>query len=300
VSVAAGPDRPPRRSSLRELFAIERPPPQPPTVRRLRLLIAVTAVATVALDLVNLGLAEEAGGALAVRTIWALLRALGFLALMRTVRYGRMVSRPFGLILAVTTVFAVARLVVPRAGGLVPQWPVIAGFVVLAVLCGAVLWLLFRSPVVDAHLTRRPPRRPVPPWVLTTRIAALSLSALSLVPCLVAVASLAGDRRVELAVGLPVVVAWLVFSLLLGFVVPAVAIFVVLGKRWARRMLGGTAVLVLLVVPALCLWLLGVDGLVRDGVPLIVAAVLALYGLWRSRHQPRGVRRADRAVDRMP
>jgi hypothetical protein len=76
----------------------------------------------------------------------------------------------------------------------------------------------------------------------------------------------------------------MVGTLLLGFVVPWITIFVILGKRWARVMLGLVAFGVLLVGPALCWWLLGVDGLLRDGVPVVIAAVACLYGLRASRH----------------
>ena len=48
--------------------------------------------------------------------------------------------------------------------------------------------------------------------------------------------------------------------------------------------------LVLAIGPVLCWWLLGIDGLLRDGVPLVIAGVATLYGLWASRHQPRGER----------
>src|SRR5262245_49846032 len=109
---------------LRRLLSMESPPPATPATRRLRMLIAVTAVAVVLADLINVRYAPEGGFALAVRTVWALLRAVGFLVLMRTVRYGRMVARPFGLILSATTVFAVARLAIPRSGSFLPPWPV--------------------------------------------------------------------------------------------------------------------------------------------------------------------------------
>jgi hypothetical protein len=270
-------------SRLRELFTIERPPPPTPAVRRLRRLIAFTALATVVVSLVNVAYAEEAGFALTVRTIWGLLRAVGFLFLMRAVRYGRVVSRPFGLILAATTVFAVERLVVPRSGGLLPQWPVIAGFVLLLALCVVIVWQLYRSPEITAHLTRRPPRRPVPAWVLTARVAALSYGALLLVPCLVAAGSLVGDRKLELAYAVPLVAAWFVLSFVVGFVVPWVSLFVIFHKRWARGLLGTVSAVLLVVQPALCWLLLGLDGLIRDGAPMVVAAGLALVALWRTR-----------------
>jgi hypothetical protein len=285
-AVKRGPGKP--APLLRELFTIERPPSQPPAVRRLRMLVLVTAAATIAVDLVNLEYAREAGVALTVRTIWALLRALGFLFLMRTIRYGRVISRPFGLLLAATTVFAVGRLVVPRRGGLLPDWPVLAGFGVLAVLCAAVIWMLFRSPAIAEHLTRRSPRRPIPVWVLTARVAGLSYSALLLVPCLVAAGTLLDEPRVPPPVAVPVVLGWFVLALFLGFVVPWVMIFVLLGHRWARAVLAVVSVGVLTAGPVLCYWLLGIDGLLRDGVPLMIAAVVCLYGLVASRHEPRG------------
>jgi len=277
------------KPGLRGFFTIERPPPQSPAVRRLRLLVGVTALATVAVDLINLEYAAEAGFALTVRTIWALLRALGFLVLMRTIRYGRVISRPFGLILAATTVFAVGRLVVPRRGGLQPDWPVLAGFAVLALLCGAIIWLLFHSPAIATHLTRRPRRRAIPVWVLTARVAGLSYSALLMVPCLVAMGTLFDEPLVSRSVAIPAVVGWLVLTLLLGFTVPWVMIFVILGHRWARVVLAVVSVGVLVAGPLLCLWLLGLDGLLRDGVPLAIAAVVCLAGLVASRDEPRGV-----------
>jgi hypothetical protein len=289
---------PPRGNLLKDLFTIERPPPQTPAVRRLRMVVLLTAVATVLVDLVNLEYAAEGGFGLAVRTIWALLRALGFLFLVRTIRYGRVVSRPFGLILAATTVFAVGRLVVPREGTLLPPMPVLIGFAVLALLCAAVIWQLFRSPEIAAHLSRtalgsgsigtgvggRRPRTPrwrrqIPVWVLTARIAGLSLSALLLVPCLVAIGTLFDEPRLPRAVAIPVVVGWLVGTLALGFVAPWIMIFVMLGKRWARVVFALVTIVVLAAGPVLCWWLLGVDGLLRDGVPLVIAAAVCLYGL---------------------
>jgi hypothetical protein len=192
----------PARPSLRELFTIERHPPATPATRRLRTLIALTAAATVVVETLNLWTVAEPGFGLAVRTGWALLRALGFLFLMflmRAVRYGRLGSRPFGLILAVTTVFAVSRVLIPRGGGLLPP-PVLVGFAVIFVLCGGVVWLLYRSPAIDRHLTRRPPRRHIPPWALTTRVA-----------------------------------AWLVLAVAVGWLVPWVSLFAVYRRRWDAR-----------------------------------------------------------------
>ncbi|MFG1952221.1 hypothetical protein [Micromonospora sp. NPDC048830] len=58
--------------------------------------------------------------------------------------------------------------------------------------------------------------------------------------------------------------------------------FLMRGRRWARRLLVAITLGVLAVDLPLCGWLLGVDGLVRDGGPLLAAAALALYGLWRA------------------
>jgi len=68
---------------------LDRPPPATPASRRLRRLILVTAAAVVLVDAANLAYSPEAGTGLAVRTVWAMLRALGFLFLMREVRFGR-------------------------------------------------------------------------------------------------------------------------------------------------------------------------------------------------------------------
>jgi hypothetical protein len=43
---------------------------------------------------------------------------------------------------------------------------------------------------------------------------------------------------------------------------------------------------VLVVGPVLCWWIVGVDSLLRDRVPLVIAAVSCLCGLWASRHAP--------------
>ena len=57
--------------------------------------------------------------------------------------------------------------------------------------------------------------------------------------------------------------------------------FLMRGKDWARGLLVVVTVAVLAVDLPLCWWLLGVDGLVRDGGPLVAAAALTLYGLRR-------------------
>jgi hypothetical protein len=268
-------------------LALDKPPPPTPAGRRLRRLIVLIAVVVVVVEAVNLQFATEATFALITRTIWALLRVIGFLVLLRAVRFGRASARPFGLILAVTTVFAVARLASPRAGDLLPAWPVIAGFAVLAVLCGLLVWLLYRSPEVDAHLSARPVRRHVPAWVLTARVATLTYSALLIVPFVVAVGtSVSAERRQPVPVAMVLLGFWLAMVIGIGYTAPLGTYFLLRGQTWARWLVGTTSVLVLVAGPALCLLLLGADGLIRDGVPLAVTAVLGLWALHRSRGQP--------------
>ncbi|MFI5908996.1 hypothetical protein [Dactylosporangium sp. NPDC051541] len=272
--------------SLGDFVRFERPPAPTPASRRLRRLLLLTAVATMAVDVINLQYSAEGGFGLGVRTFWALLRAIGFLFLMREVRFGRLTARPLGLILAVTTVFASARLVQPKEGDFLPRVPVLAGLAVLGVLCTAVVWMLFRSPGIDEHLTRRKPRRPIPPWVLTARVAALSYSALMFVPCLVALGSLFATPRLRPEISVPLVVSWFVLGLVIGLVAGIISFVTLFGHGWARLLLGCISVFVLLVQPALCYLLLGPDGLIRDGTPMVLAALVCLYGLARSRVSP--------------
>ncbi|MFB6392046.1 hypothetical protein AAFH96_02850 [Polymorphospora sp. 2-325] len=266
---------------------------RPPAVRGLTALLATTAAATVAVELLNWWYAPEQGFGLAVRSGWALLRSVGFLVLIWHVRRGRTAARPLGLILAVTTVFAVGRLIVPRAG--LPPLPGLLGFAALTLLCAAVVWMLYRSPQVDAHLVRHPgrlvidrqgisgratpPRKPpVAAWLLTARVAAFTYSPLMLVPCLIAVGTIFDGKLVAV----PAVVGWFVAGVVVGNVVLLDAFFLLRGKRWARGVLVAITVAVLAVDLPLCWWLLGVDGLVRDGAPLVAAAALTCYALWRA------------------
>jgi hypothetical protein len=272
--------------SFGDFVRFDRPPPPTPASRRLRRVLLLTAVATVAVDVINLQYSAEAGFGLGVRTFWAVLRALGFLFLMREVRFGRLTARPLGLILAVTTVFASARLVQPKEGALLPRGPVIAGLVVVVALCSVVVWQLFRSPAIDEHLARRKPRRVVPPWVLTARVAALSYSALMFVPCLVALGSLFGTPRLRPEISVPLVVSWFVLALVIGLVAGIISFVALFGHSWARLLLGCISAFVLLVQPTLCYLLLGADGLIRDGTPMVLAALVCLYGLARSRESP--------------
>ncbi|MGI5214249.1 hypothetical protein [Plantactinospora sp. CA-290183] len=273
---------------------------RPFAVRVLIWLLVATAAATVVVDVLNWWYAPERGFGLAVRSGWALLRTLGFLVLVWHVRRGRAGARPFGLILAVTTVFAVGRLIVPRAG--VPPLPGVLGFAGLTALCAAVVWLLYRSASVRAHLVRHParlivdrrglslresaPRRPeLTGWLITTRVAAFSYGPLTLVPCLVAIGTIFDGRLVAA----PTVVLWFVVGIAVSYAVLFGTFFLLRGKRWAAGLLVALTALVLLVNLPLCWALLGLDGLLRDGAPLVLAATMALYGLWRAG----GARRAD-------
>jgi hypothetical protein len=278
------PTRPsPLGDAVRGAFRLERPPPSTPAVQRLRRLILVTAGATVLVDLINLEYAAEAGFGLVVRTVWALLRAIGFLFLMREVRFGRGAARPLGLILAATTVFASARLVQPRQRSYLPEWPVIGGVVLLTVLCGLIVWRLFRSGEVADHLSHRPARRSLSGWVVTARVAALTYGPLLLVPGLVALGTLFDEPRLPMRSAVPLVLVWLTGAFVLTLVTSLVSFLTLFGKRWARCLLAAIGVLVLVLQPALCWLLLGLDGLIRDGLPMLVAAGLGLYALYRSR-----------------
>ncbi|GAA0383492.1 hypothetical protein [Micromonospora gifhornensis] len=266
---------------------------RPSAVRAMTVLLAVTAAATVVVEVLNWWYAPEQGFGLAVRTGWAMLRSIGFLLLIGHVRRGRTVARPLGLILAVTTVFAVGRLIVPRHG--VPPLPGLLGFALLTALCVAVVWLLYRSPAIAGHLVRHRPRlviersgifwRETPPrrpeanaWLLTSRVAAFTYSPLMLVPALVAVAEILDGRPFAL----PAVLFWLAAGIATSYLVLFCTAFLMRGKRWAGILLVVITVIVLAVDLPLCWWLLGVDGLIRDGTPLVAAAFLALYGVRRA------------------
>ena len=263
----------------------------PSTVRALIALLYATAAATVAVEVLNWAYAPEQGWPLAVRTGWALLRSLGFLILVWHVRRGRAGAKPFGLILAITTIFAVGRLIVPREG--VPPLPGLVGFAVLTALCLAVVWLLYKAPTLQTHLVRHPgrlvidkrgigwqetpPRRPqTAAWLLTTRIAVFTYAPLMLVPALAAI----GEVRTATA---PLLVLWFVLAILLGNVLLFATIFLMRGKAWPRAVLVLITVGVLAVSLPLCWLFLGLDGLIRDGAPLVAAAVVALVGLAKTR-----------------
>ncbi|NGM12225.1 hypothetical protein [Verrucosispora sioxanthis] len=268
---------------------------RPSAVRALTALLAVTAAATVVVEVLNWWYAPEQGFGLAVRTGWAMLRSFGFLLLIGHVRRGRTVARPFGLILAVTTVFAVGRLIVPRQG--VPPLPGLLGFALLTTLCATVVWLLYRSPTLAGHLVRHrsrlvidrsgiswretPPRRPeASAWLLTARVAAFTYSPLMLVPALVATAAILDGQLLAV----PAVLLWLAAGIATSYLVLFCTAFLLRGRHWAGTLLVVVTVAVLAVDLPLCWWLLGVDGLIRDGAPLVVAAALTVYGIHRATH----------------
>ncbi|MEW2383255.1 hypothetical protein AB0873_14365 [Micromonospora sp. NPDC047707] len=218
---------------------------RPSAVRALTTLLAVTAAATVVVELLNFWYAPEQGFGLAVRTGWALLRSLGFL--------------------------------------------------LLTTLCAAVVWLLYRSPALAGHLVRHrprlvvdrrgvrlreiPPRRPeVSGWLLTGRVAAFTYSPLMLVPALVACGAVLDGRLAAV----PAVLLWFAAGILTSYAVLFCTAFLLRGKHWARTLLVVVTFAVLAVDLPLCWWLLGADGLVRDGGPLVAAAALTLYALHRA------------------
>jgi hypothetical protein len=278
---------PPPLSGLKAI-----PDIRPPAVRALTALLVATAAATAGVELLTFWYAPEHGFGLAVRTGWAMLRTVGWLILIWHVRRSRAVSRPIGLILAVTTVFAVGRLVVPREGA--PPLAGLAGFGVLTLLCVTVVVLLYRHPTVRAHLVRHPtrlvvtreglewkeaaPRRPpVAAWVLTARVAAFTYSPLILVPAMIAVGEL--GRRPEYILA---VVFWIFVGVGASYAVLLTTFFLQRGKAWARQLMVWVSVGVLAIDLPLCYLLLGTDGLVRDGAPLLAAAALACYSVWRA------------------
>lgn len=265
---------------------------RPRAVRALTWLLVATAAATAGVELLNFWYAPEHGFGLAVRTGWALLRTLGWLILIWHVRRGRAGARPLGLILAVTTVFAVGRLVVPQAGA--PPLAGLAGFALLTVLCVLVVVLLYRHAGVRGHLVRHPkklvvtrqgvdwreatPRRPpVAAWVLTARVAAFTYSPLMLVPALISVGELAAQPQYILAV-----VFWFAAGVGASYAVLLTTFFLQRGKAWARQLMVLVTLGVLVIDLPLCYLLLGTDGLIRDGAPLLAAAALACYSIWRA------------------
>ncbi|KUL32979.1 hypothetical protein [Actinoplanes awajinensis] len=264
----------------------------PRPVRVLTALLIATAAATVVVEVLNFWYAPERGVGFAVRTGWALVRTLGWLILIFQVRRARATAKPLSLILTMTTLFAVGRLIVPSSGR--PPLPGLISFGVLALLCLTVVVLLHRHPGIDAHLIHQP-RRPVltreglslreappsDPWVLTARLASFSYSPLMLVPALTAVGTLRHRPEWTLAV-----ILWILAGIAVSYVALLSAYFIGRGSHRARAALTSTTLAVLAFDLPLCGILLGEDGLIRDGAPLVVAAAITGYALRRAAHTP--------------
>ena len=259
---------------------------RPRAVSLLTALLVATAAATVVVEVLNYRYAPEHGLGLAVRTGWALLRTLGWLFLIWHVRKARAVARPLGLILAVTTIFAVGRLIVPRTG--YPPLAGVVGFVVLTALCLTVVALLYRHPTVTGHLVQPPPglswlkpnpnRPPANPWLSTARVSAFTYSPLMLVPAVIAIGELRERPEFFLAV-----LFWIIAGIGASYVVLLTTFFLLRGKPWARRLLLWETAFVLIIDLPLCYLLLGLDGLIRDGAPLVAAAALTTVAVLRVR-----------------
>ncbi len=259
----------------------------PRPVRVLTALLIATAVATVVVESLVFWYTPDHGVGFVVRTVWALVRTLGWLILIAQVRRGRATAKPLSLILAMTTLFAVGRLIVPPSGR--PPLPGLIGFGLLAALCLTVVVVLHRHPAVDAHLAHQP-RRPVltregvslreappgDPWVLTARLASFSYSPLMLVPAVTAVGVLRHRPEWSLAV-----IFWVLSGIGVSYVALLSAFFLARGSHRARTALTWVTLMVLAFDLPLCRILLGTDGLLRDGAPLVAAAALTLYALHR-------------------
>ena len=261
-------------------------------LRVLKVLLVVTAAATAVVEVLNYRYAPEHGFGLAVRTGWALARTLGWLILIWHVNRGRAAARPLGLILAITTIFAVGRLVVPRTG--MPPLPGVTGFAILTVLCLTVVALLYRHRGIAGYLVRHPkklvltgegvtfeeraPRRPsLTGWLITARVSAFTYSPLMLVPALIAVGELRERPQWLLAV-----IFWIAAGVGISYAVLFNTFFLVRGKRFAGVALAWIGIGALVVDLPLAWLLLGVDGLIRDGTPLVAAVLVNLYALTRA------------------
>jgi hypothetical protein len=105
------------------------------------------------------------------------------------------------------------------------------------------------------------------------------------VPALVAVGTL--RHRLEWA---PAVILWILSGIAVSYVALLCAIFLRKGSRRARSTLTWVTVVILAFDLPLCRILLGLDGLIRDGAPLVVAAAVTLYALRRVSYPAGAVR----------
>src|SRR5262249_45003249 len=150
-------------------------------------------------------------------------------------------------VLAITTLFAVARLVVPRSG--YPSLPGVLGFALVTVLCLGMMAMLYRPAAVRAYLVQPPNRlvftregirwrpatsaRRVPGWRLTARVAVLSYGPLMAVAAVVAVGAVFDGRPWVL----PVALVWLGLALVIAYVSGFITLFLLRGKAWVQIVL---------------------------------------------------------------
>ena len=180
----------------------------------------------------------------------------------------RAASRPLGLILAVTTIFAVGRLVVPRTG--TPPLPGLIGFA-RADRRSASAWWCCSTGIRPCRVTwsgirtswcstataspgrrRRRNGRRVAGWLITARVAAFTYSPLMLVPCLIAVGELRARPEYLLAV-----IFWFAAGIGVSYVVLLTTFFLLRSKAFARTVLVWISLGVLIIDLPLCYLLLG-------------------------------------------
>lgn len=254
-------------------------------------LVSLAADAAVIVTLLSSDATEPLGGtgALVIRAVWALIRAIGLLLVARPLARGSATARGVAIVLAVSTVFNAFRL---STSGITNSAVTNVLLAAAAVMCLLVVVLLVAVPPVRAHLTSKPgekrrflrPAPDEPTWVLTARPLAASLLPCLTVPLLVGLAALLGGdisesfgtARAVLSVPALVVqaVLILVMSTVLGYAL--LGIGRVPGTRWVVAVF---AIIVVATQPLICWLVLGIDGLIRDAVPAVLASVLVLYGL---------------------
>ena len=82
---------------------------------------------------------------------------------------------------------------------------------------------------------------------------------------------------------MPAVLLWFGAGIAVSYAVLFCTAFLMRGRAAGRvGLLVAITLGVLAVNLPLCWWLLGMDGLIRDGAPLLAAAALTLYGLRRA------------------
>ncbi|MEE3919681.1 hypothetical protein V2I01_19320 [Micromonospora sp. BRA006-A] len=140
--------------------------------------------------------------------------------------------------------------------------------------------LLYRSEAIRAHLVRHrkglvveggtiawrevAPKRPqANGWLLTARVAAFTYSPLMLVPALVATGAVLDGRLAAV----PALIFWFGAGIAVSYAVLFCTAFLLRDRPWARKALVVVTLGVLVIDLPLCWWLLGTDGLIRDGAP---------------------------------